>query len=279
MHKLLDTHQHILLRDRLGYAWSDGLAPLKGRGFTPSDYNQLVEGRGVAGSILMEADASDFRAEARLMSAIARQPSSGVLGVIASCRPEEDGFQEWRAECAELAVVGFRCILHEVPDSLSQGAVFRNEIARLDVPFDMVFRADQLALALDLARACPNTQLVLDHCGVPDIAGGGLDPWRAYIAALAACDNVVCKMSGVLAYCKPEAADIEAVRPYAEHVIACFGAERLMWGSDWPVVNLTSSLPDWIAVFRELIESLSDDEQAAICHNTAERVYGVTLPG
>lgn len=280
MTKLLDTHQHLMYRDRLTYAWADGLPALAGRSFTLDDYQRLTSGRGVEGTIFMEADAGDYRAETRAVSALMRQPGSGLLGVISSCRPEEDGFAAWLDECAGLPVVGFRRILHEVPDDVSRGDTFRTNIRRLGGvgrPFDLVVRADQLPLAVDFARACPEVQFVLDHCGVPDIAGQGFEPWAADMRAVAACDNVVCKISGVLAYCAPDDAHAEAVRPYVAHVIDSFTPARCLWGSDWPVVNVTSSLPDWIAAFRSLIADLSDTERAAICHGTAERIYKVRL--
>lgn len=280
MTKLLDTHQHLLYRDRLTYAWADGLPALAGRSFTLPDYQRLTSGRGVEGTIFMEADASDYRAETRTICALMRQPDAGLLGVISSCRPEDDSFAAWLDECASLPVVGFRRILHEVPNDVSQGDTFRANIRRLTgagKPFDLVFRADQLPLAADLARACPEVQFVLDHCGVPDIAGGGFDTWAEDLGAVAGCDNVVCKISGVLAYCAPDNAHAEAIRPYVAHVIDSFTPARCLWGSDWPVVNLTSSLPDWIAAFRSLVSDLSDSERAAICHGTAERIYGVKL--
>lgn len=282
MHALLDTHQHLIYRDRLGYAWSDGVPALQARDFTVADYHELTAGRDVAASIFMETgvDDADYRSEARFVADLARDPSNRIAGVIASCRPErEAGFDAWLDECAELPVCGFRRILHEIDDALSTGDGFRGNIRKIGargLTFDMCFRADQLPIARALAETCENTQLVLDHCGVPDIAGGALDPWRGHVSDLAALPNVVAKLSGVLTYCAPDDAGIDAIRPYVEHVIDCFGPDRLIWGSDWPVVNINADLPDWIAIFRTLIAPLSTGEQRAICHLNAERVYGVT---
>jgi predicted TIM-barrel fold metal-dependent hydrolase len=91
--------------------------------------------------------------------------------------------------------------------------------------------------------------------------------------------NVSAKLSGVLAYCAPGASDLAAIRPYVEHVIAAFGPDRCLWGSDWPVVDTTSDLPSWITAFRAILAGYSEAEQAAMAHGTAERVYGVRLPG
>lgn len=282
---LIDTHQHLIYPDRLDYAWTEDQPALAGKGFRLDDYKALTRDAGIAGTIFMECAVADtdYRVETRMVATLAQGQGSGILGLIAGCRPEtEAGFRDWLDEASDLGVVGYRRILHEVSDEISQTPQFRANLERIGKqgrPFDMVFRADQLKLALDLARACDGVQLVLDHCGVPDIAGGAMDPWRADITALAALDNVQAKISGVLAYCAPGTADLATIRPYVDHVIGAFGPDRCLWGSDWPVVNVRGAdLPGWIAMFREIQAGLSEDEAAAIGHRSAERVYRVTLP-
>jgi predicted TIM-barrel fold metal-dependent hydrolase len=283
---LLDAHQHLILSDRLDYGWTDALPALAGRAFTLDDYRAASAGAGVAGSIFMEAavDHDDHHAEAHAVAEIARAPDSGILGIIASIRPENaPGFDAWVEEGADLGIVGYRRVLHVVPDEVSRSDTFRASIRKLgarDLPFDMCFRADQLPLAVALARACDATRLVLDHCGNPDIGGGaGLAAWRGHIRDLAALPNVSAKLSGIFANCAPGTASLATVRPYLEHVIDAFGPDRCLWGSDWPVVNATGSdLSSWIAAFRTILEHHSGPEAAAMAHGTAERVYGVALP-
>lgn len=271
----IDTHQHLLYRKHLTYAWTGGHPALASADFTLADYRALTAGRGVAGTLFMEVDASDYRAEARLIAGMVG--TSGLLGQIASCRPEEDeGFETWLEECAQLHVHGLRRILHEVPDDLSRSAVFRRNLRRIGaagLSFDIVVLARQHPVAVELLRACPDQSLVLDHCGVPDVAGGGFAGWAASLRQLAAFPNLSVKLSGIAAYCAPGTATIETIRPYVDHVIDCFGPARIVWGSDWPVVNLRSSLPDWLTMSRELIADLSPDERAAIAHGNARRIY------
>jgi predicted TIM-barrel fold metal-dependent hydrolase len=283
---LLDTHQHLILPGRLEYGWTAGLPALAGRAFTLEDYQALTEGMGVAGTIFMEAavDHDDHHHETETVAEVMRRPGSGILGIVSSIRPENaPGFHAWLDEGPSLGVVGYRRILHEVPDEVSQSDTFRanvREIGARGFTFDMVFLARQLPIALELARACPDTVLVLDHCGVPDIAGGVFEPWREGVAALATMPNVVAKLSGVFAYCAPGTATLATVRPWVETVIEAFGPERCLWGSDWPVVNVRGGdLPSWIDAFRTILAAYSDDEQAAMAHRTADRVYGVRLAG
>lgn len=133
----------------------------------------------------------------------------------------------------------------------------------------------QLKNGAGLAAACPDTTIVLNHCGVPDIAGGKLDPCRAEMTALAAHPNVYCKLSGLLAYCSHGDANQAAIQPYFEHALAEFGANRMVWGSDWPVVDLANGLPDWLAVTQSILGALSDDEAAAIGSETARKIFGL----
>ncbi len=124
-----------------------------------------------------------------------------------------------------------------------------------------------------LARQCDNATIVLNHCGVPDIATGEYTEWRRGVDALAKLPNVHCKLSGLLAYCAPGEANQQAIQPYVDHVLEVFGPSRMIWGSDWPVVELAKGLPDWLRVTQSLLGALSPDEAAAIGYRNAIRLY------
>lgn len=276
---LLDTHQHLIYPGVAGYSWAVGIPALADRAFTVEDYKALTDGLEIAGTLFMETavDDGDIKAETEYVAALARDPGSGIRGLIVSARPEEDDcFAEWLDEAAGMGAVGVRRVLHVVDDEISTTDTFRANIRRIGAAglvFDMCFLARQLPLARELAAACPDTRLVLDHCGVPDIAGGGLYPWRDEIRALAKFPNVTCKLSGLLAYCAPGQATYETIEPYVAHVLDCFGPDRMVWGSDWPVVDLANGLPDWIAVTRRILGALSESEARAIASGTATSVY------
>jgi predicted TIM-barrel fold metal-dependent hydrolase len=276
---LIDTHQHLIYRDRLGYGWTSGIPPLATGDFTLADYAALTAGHGVAGSIFMETgvDDADYKAEARFVAGLVGQ--AGMLGQIASCRPEEEaGFDDWLDECDSLHVRGFRRILHVMPDELSQTRTFRRNLARIGArgqAFDICVLARQLPIAVDLARACPDQPLVLDHCGVPDIAGSGFSDWAKGISAIAELPHVHVKLSGISAYCAPGTADLATLKPWVDHVLGAFGPDRMLWGGDWPVVNLGIGLPAWISQTRALLTSLSTSEQNQVAQATAKRVYRI----
>ena len=283
MISLLDTHQHLVYREKASYGWTKDIPPLAEGNFTLDDYKSLTEGLGIGGTLFMETgvDDPDYQQETRFVKSLADNSDNGMIGLISSIRPESDeAFETWLEETIEMGVVGYRRILHVMPDDTSQSDIFRNNVRKIGVSgktFDICFLPGQLPIACELAKACENTKLILNHCGVPDIAGNGLDPWRQDIKALAQIPNVICKLSGLMAYCAPGTSSLETIEPYVDHVLNCFGPNRMVWGSDWPVVNLAKGLPEWIAVTRKILGKLSADEASSIAYGTAQIVYKVKI--
>ena len=283
MISLLDTHQHLVYREKASYGWTKDIPPLAEGNFTLDDYKSLTEGLGIGGTLFMETgvDDPDYQQETRFVKSLADNSDNGMIGLISSIRPESDeAFENWLEETIEMGVVGYRRILHVMPDDTSQSDIFRNNVRKIGVSgktFDICFLPGQLPVACELAKACENTKLILNHCGVPDIAGNGLDPWRQDIKALAQIPNVICKLSGLMAYCAPGTSSLETIEPFVDHVLNCFGPNRMVWGSDWPVVNLAKGLPEWIAVTRKILGKLSVDEASSIAYGTAQIVYKVKI--
>ena len=273
---LIDTHLHLIRREITGHAWTHEVPTLAGADFSLDDARRLYGGR-VRGSIFMEVDAEDFRAESRWIAGLIREGE--LLGQIANCRPETDqDFDAWLDECATLGVVGLRRILHTVPDDVSTTETFHANVRKIGqrgLPFDMNFLGRTLPIAYDLAAACPDVTFVLDHCGTPDIAGGDMDPWREGMVRLAGLPHVNVKLSGITAYAAPGDWDFSTLRPWIDHVLDTFGPARMVWGSDWPVVNLGAGLPAWLDITERVLGELSLDEQELIGWRNAERIYKV----
>ena len=283
MFSLLDTHQHLLYRNEASYSWTNDIPPLAKNNFTLDDYKNLTKELGVAGTLFMEAgaDDDDYQKETRYVQTLAENSENNMIGLISSIRPEEDkGFDLWLNETIEMGVIGYRRILHIMPNELSQTKTFRNNVRKIGdagKTFDLCFLPSQLRVAKELAQECDNTSLILNHCGVPTIANNELDPWRQDMENLSKIPNVTCKLSGLMAYCAPGTSSYETIEPYVDHVLKCFGPNRMVWGSDWPVVNLGKGLPEWIAVTRKILDKLSPDEAEAIANGTAQKIYKVKL--
>lgn len=280
---ILDTHLHLLYQESFNYDWCAD-APALNHDFKIETYQDIIEGHGVTHSIFMEVDVreNEIPAEAKFFTALVKQSNNPLIGVIASCRPEEDDFQQRLDATLTDSVCGLRRILHTMPNELSQSEQFRENIRSLgarNLPFDLCINQDQLAkgIGYDLVTACPDTQFILNHCGVPTISSDEFDTWKTALQKIATLPNIVCKVSGIIAYCPtPEEATLETLRPWLEATAETFGADRLVLGSDWPVCNLTKGLPTWLEIIREFFSTYSDEDQHAIFHRNAEAIYNLT---
>lgn len=279
---IIDTHLHILDLDTLKYPWLADVAPLN-HNHLYADYAPQAEAAGITATLHMEADVAPdlIDAEIRNVEAVARGANGRLTGMIAACRPEDDGFAAWLENIGENSMIrGLRRPLHVVPDAVSHDIKFRANLALLGkagLSFDLCVLARQLPLAIALVAALPDVTFVLDHCGVPDIAGNDFTPWAAHISDLAKRANVVVKISGIQAYAGVADPDAEILRPWFEHSIAAFGWDRVIWGSDWPVCNLGGDLAGWVAKTRTLLAGCSDDERNALLWKNAVRLWDLPV--
>jgi len=270
---IIDTHLHLIYPEKFAYPWLDGAPALK-RLFSAESYFAEASGLGIEAALHMEVDVaeSDIEAETRFVTAV--HPK--VIGAIAAGRPESARFAAQLDTLAAIeGVKGIRRVLHQAPDELSQTPLFAENIRRLasrHLNFDLCVRADQLGIGQALVAKCPDVQFVLDHCGVPDIAGGHFDGWRAGITSIAKLPNIVAKVSGIIVYGGPNPTTA-MLRPYIEHVIESFGWDRVVWGSDHPVCTLTANLTKWVGITNEVIAGASVDEKAKLLSENARRVY------
>jgi predicted TIM-barrel fold metal-dependent hydrolase len=276
--KRIDTHQHLWNPGQFPYSWCAGL-PALNRRFGLEDYLVAAQDTGIEKTVFVECDVDEPNAlaEARHVQALAdRHPV--IAGIVASARPERGDFPAQLAALLPLSKLrGIRRVLHVVPDETSQPPLFAENVRRLadhQLTFDLCVLARQLPLAIALSQKCPDVQFVLDHCGVPDVKGKRFDPWRNHITELAARPNVACKISGLVAYAG-ENWTVEYLRPWVGHVVENFGWDRVIWGGDWPVCNLTADLQRWVHATDALFREATGPQREALYFKNAERIYRV----
>jgi predicted TIM-barrel fold metal-dependent hydrolase len=275
---IFDTHLHLIDRSKLRYPWLIDTPELDSD-WGYQAYDDVARRIGITGALHMEVDVdpADIDAETGLVAGLMAEPQSLICGAISAARPESAGFASWLEQVDTSVVKGLRRVLHVVPDSVSQPPIFAENLRRLGplgLPFDICALARQLPLARALVDACPDTQFVLDHCGVPDIAGGGYAPWAAEISLLAQRPNLHAKISGITAYTGGEW-NLATLRPYVEHIVTSFGWDRVVWGSDSPVCTLHSNLEQWVATTHALLSGTSEDEKAQLLHRNARRLWRI----
>ena len=280
MKDLIDTHLHLVYPDRFHHDWIAGLPPLQ-KAFTLEDYTALTEGLGVGRALFMEVDVreTEMREEAAFFEQMAADPANKLAGVIASGRPEYETFPSHLDALDSPRLKGIRRVLHTLDADRARADRFKANVRLLGergLVFDLCVLPSQYAAALDLVDACPGTAFVLDHCGIPDLRNpDGFADWRAGLGAFAKRSNVNVKLSGVVTTAPAGSVNLERVSPYLDAATEAFGAERLVWGSDWPVCTLTTELPEWIALFREWAGRLGDAERDAVFADNAVRIYNL----
>jgi predicted TIM-barrel fold metal-dependent hydrolase len=271
--RIVDTHLHLIYPETFSYPWLDNAPELK-RPWTAESYWAEAEDLGIEAAIHMEVDV--IEPEMVIESEFALNVHPRVVAAIANGRPESSDFPAYLEKLAALgSVKGVRRLLQFQPQELSQQPLFVENLKRLPaygMTFDICVKSHELEIAEALIPRAPEVQFVLDHCGNPKIADGEWETWTRRIDAIAANPNVVCKVSGILANVRGNWT-VDQLRPYVEHVIEAFGWDRVVWGSDHPVVTLFADLTRWVHATEEIVARCSRDEQEKLLYRNAERVY------
>jgi L-fuconolactonase len=286
---MIDAHHHLWDLAAREHRWLMGSQPWATdtelvrlrRSFTLADLAPLAEAAGVTGTVVIQTAAEPWETPDLMALAADGGLLTGVVGWTDLTAPVvADAVAALRALPGGEFLCGIRHPVLAEPDPgwLARPAVLRglHALAATGLCFDIVTLPHQLPAAVTAAQSVPELSFVVDHLGGPPVESEPEDvngTWAAAIRSLAALPNVTCKLSG--AHTTPARAS--DLRPYYETVLACFGPDRLMFGTDWPVSALAATYGQVCDLYRELTAELSTSDQAAIFDRTARRVYG--LPG
>jgi L-fuconolactonase len=271
---IIDSHQHYWRLARGDYGWlTPELKPIH-RDFEPADLAPLLEAAGVSRTIAVQAAPTE--AETNFLLDLAKETPglSGVVGWVDFDSPDAPG--RIAALARNRLLVGLRPMIHDIadPEWMLSPAVGAALEAMLDhgLVFDALVRPLHLSRLLVLADRHPDLPIVIDHCAKPRIRDGLFEPWASDMQALARRGNVYVKLSGLAT----EAAagwSHQALAPYVRLVMRAFGSGRLLWGSDWPVLNLAGDYESWIKASEALLNDLPQSESDAVMGGNAARVY------
>ncbi|MBM3605310.1 MAG: amidohydrolase [Alphaproteobacteria bacterium] len=273
---IIDAHQHFWDIARGDYGWmDDSVAPIR-RTILPEDLVPLTTAAGVTGTVLVQA--APTLAETRFLLDLAdRDPLvQGVVGWIDLAGDVEGQL----AEIAHPALRGIRPMLQDIAqkDWILQPRVIEGlrRVAAAGLRLDALITPRHLPVIARLAEELPQLPIVIDHCAKPAFDGSDPgDAWRSGMSALAAHPQVCCKLSGLANEYGP-GWSAEILRPVFDHVLAAFGAERMMWGSDWPVLELAGDYAGWLQTAKALSEDLSSSERESVFSGSAIRIYNLT---
>jgi L-fuconolactonase len=273
----VDAHHHVWSLARADYGWLTPDQKEIYRDFSLADLAPLREAAGITTTVLVQA--APTVSETEFLLKVARNSDGVVKGVVGWVDLASTEAIPTLTRLARNSLLkSIRPMLQDLPDP---GWILRDDVGRalsalprLGLRFDALVRPEQLGALLTMLERHPDLAVVIDHGAKPDIAAGMWEPWAQSMRVAASNPRVRCKLSGLLSEAGPKAT-IDTLRPYFDHLLDCFGAQRIMWGSDWPVVNLSGTYQRWYAATVALMAGLPPRDRAAIMGGTARKFYGL----
>lgn len=279
---LVDSHLHLWELERHPQPWIDPASMSEiHRDFTARDAAGELGRHGIADAVVVQADNSASETEDLLAATVAEPVLRAVVGWVDLLGDVPAQLAHLRGLPGGAALAGVRHLAHLEPDpawllrpDVTAGLT---AVAEAGLVVELVVRAHQLGVVTTLVDTLPAASFVLDHLGKPSLLAGGaeLERWRTDLAGLARRSHVVAKVSGLGLEADHLGWSAAALRPAVDHALETFGPDRLMFGSDWPLVRLTRGYTAWWEAYLQLTAALGASEQEAIDHGTARRIYGI----
>lgn len=277
---IIDSHVHLWNPARLRYAWLEGL-PVLNRPFLPADYTAALAGCEVRKFIFVECGCEPAHnlAEVGWVLELSRMDRR-LQGIVAQSRLEAGDAVRGELEmlAAQPLVKGIRRNLQAEPEEFCRQTKFIAGVRLLgefQFTFDLCVRAAQLRAVTELAGRVPEVTFILDHFGKPDVRAAETRRWAGDLKSLAARPNVVCKISGLTTEADWNHWRPEDLRFYFDTVVECFGFDRLLFGSDWPVATLATTYGQWVETVMQLLPSAGAGDLQKLFQTNAERIYHV----
>ncbi|HWA26070.1 MAG TPA: amidohydrolase family protein [Lacunisphaera sp.] len=272
-----DAHVHFWDRDRMPYTWLHEVPSIWHR-HTPATLLEEASANVPDKIVFVECGAPPFDEVIWIEELAAREPR--IRAIVAKIAINAGA--QTSADLARLRqhrlVRGVRHHFeHDAVDYCARPEFIAGvrQLAATGLSFDICCKHPQLPAVIELVRACPEVNFILDHGGKPNIRVGLYDPWREQIRTLAAFPNIACKLSGLVTEADHRDWRPAQVHPYVTHLIDTFGPSRLIFGGDWPVAKLACGYVRWLELARQFTAHLGAEAQDAIFSGNAARVYRI----
>ena len=272
----IDSHQHFWHFDPVRDSWiNEDMSVLK-RDFLPQDLKPLLKENNFEGCIAVQADSSEKETEFLLNLAERNSFIKGVVGWLDLCSDTIEGRLEYFSKFEKLK--GLRHIVQSEQKGFMLRADFQRGISALEkykLTYDILIYPNQLEEAILLVEKFPNQQFILDHCAKPYIKDGKIKVWKSLIEELSAIDNVACKVSGLTTEADWTTWQKQQFEPYFEAIFDCFGTEKTIFGSDWPVSLLAGNYSTTLSLVENYIQKFTKSEQQQIMGLNAKNLYDI----
>jgi L-fuconolactonase len=278
----IDAHQHYWSLLRGDYGWLTPSEVGLYRDFTPDDLSPDLIECAIHATVLVQAAPTE--GESRFLLDLARRHPS-IAGVVGWTDFEANDVAERISRLVrdgQGMLKGLRPMVQDIsdPEWLDRGsldAAFEAMIVN-DLAFDALVTPRHLGALERRLRRHPRLRAVIDHAGKPDIANAKVEAWAGLLEQLAHSTEVHCKLSGLLTQARQGAGLVE-LDAFVARIFSCFGADRVMWGSDWPVVTLRATYQEWLEMSVELVRRYAPGAEEAVFGANAVRFYQLDVKG
>jgi L-fuconolactonase len=271
---IIDSHVHFWKFDKKRDTWITPDMKILRQNYLPEHLSLNFKRNDVDGCIAIQAAQSELETHFLIELAETHPIIKGVVGWV-DLRAENidsrlDYFYQYPL------VKGWRHILQAEPEGYMLDAAFQRGITHLQslgYTYDILIYASQLKETIELVEKFPDQPFVIDHCGKPDILGHKISEWKPLIQEMATNPNVYCKVSGLFTETKWKEWSAGDFYPYLDIVFEAFGADRLMFGSDWPVMLLSGIYVQWKSLLEKYMENFPEEERLKVFGLNATRFY------
>jgi len=262
----VDSHQHFWQLSRGDYNWLKPELTVLYKDFLPKQLERELVENDVSQTILVQAEASED--EIHFMLAIA-EVNKFVVGVVGWVDMEASNVLEKFAHfCESKYFKGIRPMLQDIDDV---NWILKDEftpifefMAKKQLTFDALIKDVHISNIQILAQRHPGLNIVINHCAKPDLSKPPSDFWKDKIKNVASYENVYVKLSGLLTEAPTGQVTVDLIQPYFDHIMNVFGSDRIMWGSDWPVIKLNGDYQTWVSITRSLLKEFSYKDKRKI---------------
>jgi len=278
----IDGHQHFWRVERGDYHWMDANVPVLCRDYLPDDLRPLLMKHAIDSTILVQAAQTVAETDFLLELAAENEFIAGVVGWLDM--DSEDFPSQFARYRKNPKFIGLRPMLQDLEDD---GWILRPKvlkslqlIADADFPFEFLTYTRHLPYVLNALEKVRPMRAVIDHVSKPEVRSQKLEPWKTYITQLAQHPNLYCKLSGMITEADHENWSAESLRPYISHVVDCFGWDRVIFGSDWPVCLLGGSYDQVVQVLTDALGThMGEMEERKLFGENAARFYKLNAGG
>lgn len=277
---MIDSHFHLWDINKDYYTWlTPSLKPLY-KSFTFSDYKKENKNIQIDSCIVVQAAADIEESFVLLKKAQENEKIQGVIAWMDFLSPR--ALKDLNKLKESKYLKGLRPMLQDIEDinfinNTNFHEIFQT-MQKENLIFEALIKEEHIENIINLSKKYPKLQIIINHCAKPEISkkieNTNFLKWSELIKEASLQNNISCKFSGLVTECTSKA-NSDMIQPYWEHILKCFTSKRIIWGSDWPVVNLNSSYKEWLSISYELLLNLKEEEKNNILHNNAKKIYKI----